>query len=186
MKRSKVSRIMEVKVTLINAFISIVVAAVTGWFAAKQSYSREIKKTVYAERQNLYIDLFSLLEELLHTPLILFNNAKFIQPFREMKIKANLYASDAVLALLLPFNDEVIEKWEKYAGLYDSEPAENEIQNRLIRAKENAESSRDQIEYEFQQEEELYMEQNAISDDEVRELLNKLSFQIRSELGTEK
>ena len=37
---------MEMKDVLISAIISVVVAALTGWFTAKQSYRKEIKKTV--------------------------------------------------------------------------------------------------------------------------------------------
>ena len=88
---------MEMKDVLISAVISVVVAALTGWFTAKQSYRKEIKKTVYEERQKLYIELFSLLEKLQNRPFLIYNYEQFIQPFRLIKARTNLYASRKVL-----------------------------------------------------------------------------------------
>ena len=176
---------MEMKDVLISAVISVVVAALTGWFTAKQSYRKEIKKTVYEERQKLYIELFSLLEKLQNRPFLIYNYEQFIQPFRLIKARTNLYASRKVLEILIPFNNRVMVFWNKYTELFESEDAEKELQARQDYAKETEGLSAEQIEWEFQQEAEMFMEQNLISEEEFTDMLNNLSTQVRSELKTE-
>ena len=75
--------------------------------------------------------------------------------------------------------------WNKYTELFESEDAEKELQARQDYAKETEGLSAEQIEWEFQQEAEMFMEQNLISEEEITDLLNNLSTQVRSELKTE-
>lgn len=176
---------MEMKEVIFSGIISIIIAAITGWISGKQAYRREIKKSIYEERQKLYIEIFSLLEQLQYRPYLIYNYEQFIQPFRLIKTKTNLYASREVLAILVPFNDKVMTLWNRYSELFDSEEAVKELQNRQEYEKEINGTSLEQTEWEFQQEADHYMETNLISRDEVMGFLNSLSTQIRSELKTE-
>lgn len=176
---------MDYTSVLISAGISIIVASVTGWFSAKQSYSKEIKKSIYEERQKLYIEIFSLLEQLQRTPYLIYNSEQFIQPFRQAKAKTNLYASREVLNILIPLNTRIMEIWNKYIDLFESEEAEKALENRRYEAEEKGDTPVEQIELEFEYEVELYMEQNLIPTEEIDDYLNSLATQIRAELKTE-
>lgn len=176
---------MEMKEVILSGIISIVIAAITGWISGKQAYRKEIKKSIYEERQKLYIEIFSLMEQLQYKPYLIYNYEQFILPFRQIKAKTNLYASREVLAILIPFNDKVMALWNQYTELFESEEANKELQNRQEYEKEINGTSPDQTEWEFQQEADHYMETNLISKDEVIAFLNSLSTQIRSELKTE-
>ena len=172
-------------VALINAAISIIVAAIVGWVSAKQSYNKGIRKTIYEERQKLYIETFELLEQLQHTPYIMFNTEKFVQPFRKIKARANLYASREVLDILKPFNDKIVDIRDRYIEAYESEAALKELEGRKLIAEESGDTTTEQVEWEFQQEADAFMERNVIHQDEIDEVLRKLAFQIRAELKTE-
>ena len=176
---------MEYISEIISTIISIVVSAAIGWFSAKQSYNKEIQKTIYEERQKLYIETFELLEQLQHTPYIIFNTEKFVQPFRKIKAKANLYASREVLDILEPFNDKTADIRDRYIDAYESEAALRELESRKLIAEESADATDEQIEWEFQQEADAFIEKNAFKQEEIDEVLRKLALQIRTELKTE-
>ena len=176
---------MEMKDVILSGIVSIIAAAITGWISGKQAYRKEIKKSIYEEKQKLYIEIFSLMEQLQYKPYLIYNYDQFIQPFRQIKAKTNLYASREVLAILIPFNNKVMAIWNRYTELFESEEANKELQNRQEYEKEINGTSPDQTEWEFQQEADHYMETNLISKDEVIDFLNSLSTQIRSELKTE-
>lgn len=176
---------MEMKEIILSGVISIITAAITGWISGKQAYRKEIKKSIYEERQKLYIEIFSLMEQLQYKPFLIYNYEKFILPFRQLKAKTNLYASREVLEILTPFNDKVMAKWSKYNELFDSDEVAKELQNRQEYERETNGVSSEQIEWEFHQEADRYMESNLITKDEVVTFLNTLSAQIRLELKTE-
>lgn len=175
---------MDYRATIVSAAISIIVAAITGWITAKQSYSREIKKSIHEERQKLYIEIFELLEQLQRFPYLIFNDDGFVQRFRTMSARTKLYASKKVLNIISPFIGDAMDTWKKYNELYRSEAAEQELHNRQYEAEETDGISAEQIEYEFDKEAELFMDQHIIPNDRTAKLLDVLSAQIRSELRT--
>lgn len=176
---------MEWKNTIISSAIAIVVAAISGWISAKQSYAKEIQKSVYEKRDNLYVEIFDLLEHLHKSPFLLYNTKEFIIPLRGLKAKANLYASKEALAIFTPFYDKVLTIWTMYTDLYDSEKAEIELSNRKALLAEECNESPERIEYEFEQSAELFIENNLIAEDEITDILDRLAIQIRKELKTE-
>lgn len=175
---------MEWKTTIINSVIAIVVAAISGWISAKQSYAKEIQKSVYEEREKLYIEIFELIELLYKSPFLLYDTKKLIEPLRGLNAKANLYASKEILAIFTPFYDNVLLRWDKYIDLFDSEKAESELNNRKTLLTEEDGTSVERIEYEFEQEAELFMASHLIAEDEIVDILNRLATQIRVELKT--
>ena len=175
---------MKWKTTIVSAIISIIISAISGWFSAKQSYAKEIQKSVYEKREELYIKMFELIELLHKSPIIQYNTKKLIKPLRRLNAKANLYASREVLKIFTPFYERVLEEWDKYTDLYDSEKAERELSNRKVQAVEDNESV-EQIEHEFNQEAESYMENHLLTEAEITDALKKLATQIRLELKTE-
>ena len=69
----------------ISALVSIFIAGITGWISAKQAYRREIRKSVYEKRQELYIEVFELFEKLQNNPYLVYNYEQFIQPLNQIK-----------------------------------------------------------------------------------------------------
>lgn len=175
---------MDWKTTIISSMIAIVVAAISGWISAKQSYAKEIQKSIYKERENLYVEMFRLLEQLQKSPVLLYNTKDFINPLREMNARVNLYASKEVLGVFNPFYNRILTIWNKYTDLYDSEKAETELSNRKALFAEEGNESSERIEYEFVQDAELFMENNLIVESEIADILNRLATQIRAELKT--
>jgi hypothetical protein len=167
-----------------NVIVPIIVAAATGWFSSKLAYRKEVKQTVYEKRQELYMEIFSMLEQLQRQPYLVFDYDRFVQTFYQMSAKAKLYASDNVLILLTPFIDEVLNTWDGYSDLFLSENAEIELQNRKENATKTVTCSIEQIEHEFNQDTDAYMERNLIPKEGIINLLDKLALQIRSELKT--
>lgn len=176
---------MDWETTIISSVIAIVVAAISGWISAKQSYAKEIQKSIYKERENLYVEMFRLLEQLQKSPVLLYNTKDFINPLRELNARVNLYASKEVLVIFNPFYNRILTIWNKYTDLYDSEKAETELSNRKASLCEEGDTSVERIEYEFEQEAEVFMESHLIADVEIIDTLNRLATQIRAELKTE-
>lgn len=152
---------MDWETTIISSLITIIVAAVSGWISAKQSYSKEIQRSVYEEREKLYIEIFELFELLHKSPFLLYNTKKLIEPLRGLNAKANLYASEKVLAIFTPFYDNVLARWDKYTDLYNSETAESELNNRKALLCKDGDTSAEKIEHEFEQEAALFMEKSS-------------------------
>lgn len=98
-------------------------------------------------------------------------------PFGEIKAKLNLYASQEVLNIVAPFNDNVNEISKKYFELFNSVEAHRSKEARL--------EQEDATELELLQEEELYMENNVIDKEYVNDVFLSLISQIRQELKTE-
>lgn len=172
-------------VTMIaSAVISLLVAAISGRISAKQSYAKEIQKSIYKERENLYVEMFRLLEQLQKSPVLLYNTKEFVNPLRGLNAKANLYASKEVLVIFSPFYDRILTIWDKYTDLYDSEKAETELNNRKALFAEEGNESPERIEYEFVQDTELFMENHLIAESETADILNRLAIQVRRELKT--
>lgn len=171
--------------TIVSSGITIVVAAISGWVSAKQSYAKEIRKSVYEEREKLYIEIFELIELLHKSPFLLYNTKKFIEPLRGLNAKANLYASKKILDIFTPFYDNALAEWDKYTEMFDSEEAESELYNRKALLSEEDDTSVERIEYEFEQEAELFMESHLIADVAIVDILNRFATQIRAELKTE-
>lgn len=171
--------------TIASAAISLLVATISGWISAKQSYAKEIQKSVYEEREKLYIEIFKLIELLHKSPLLLYNTKKFIEPLRGLNAKVNLYASKEILTIFTPFYHNVLTSWNKYTEMFDSEEAESELYNRKTLLSEEDNMSVERIEYEFEQEAELFMKSHLIAEDELVDILNRLATQIRAELKTE-
>jgi hypothetical protein len=165
------------KEILINAAITIIISAITGYFSSKIAYNREIKRRIYDEREKAYITLFKLIEKLKGNLFLVYNSTEFLIPFGEIKAKLNLYASQEVLNIVSPFNDKVNEISKKYFELFDSVEAHRTKEARL--------EQEDVTELELLQEEELYMEKNVIDKDYVDEVFLSLISQIRQELKTE-
>ena len=135
---------------IIHVIVPLAVSAITGWLTAKLSYGKEIAKGIYGERKQLYIELFELIEGLQRRPYIMFDAKRFINPFRTLKAKSNLYASEKVLEIIIPFYNSVIKSWEHYNELYDPIASDIEIQNRYDEALlEDNSISKGQIESEF-------------------------------------
>lgn len=173
-------------VTMIaSAIISLLVAVISSWFSAKRAYEKEIQKSVYEERENLYVEMFRLLEHLQKSPVLLYNTKEFINPLRGLNAKANLYASKEVLVIFNPLYKRILTIWDKYTDLYDSEKAETELSNRRALFAEEGNESPERIEYEFEQEAELFMGSHQITESEIADILNNLAIQIRTELKTE-
>lgn len=175
---------MECRVAIISGIISVVVAVITSYISVKLTYSNEIQKNVYSEKENLYVEIFELIEQLQLNPYLVYSTEKFIQHLRLIKVKTNLYASREVLDILVPFYSKVMSIWSKYTDLYTSENAEKILQGRKFSADESGLED-ERIELEFQQESELFMENNLIETEEITNFLNNLAIQIRSELKTE-
>lgn len=74
--------------------------------------------------------------------------------------------------------------WAKYTDLYDSEKAEIELSNRKELLAEEYNESPELIEYEFEQNAELFTENNLITECEITDILDRLAIQIRAELKT--
>lgn len=165
------------KEILINATITIIISAITGYFSSKIAYNREIKRRIYDEREKAYITLFKLVEKLKGNPFLVYNSTEFLIPFGEIKAKLNLYASQEVLNIVAPFNDKVNEISKKYFELFDSGEAHRSKEARL--------EQEDATELELLQEEELYMENNVIDKDYINEVFLSLISQIRQELKIE-
>lgn len=107
-----------------NLIGTIIIPGISGYLSAKFSYNHEIKKRIYAERENTYIDLFKLIEKLKNNPFLVFNATQFLTPFDEIKARLNLYASQKILNIISPFNDKINEISESYFKLFDSVEAE--------------------------------------------------------------
>ena len=165
------------KEILINAAITIIISAITGYFSSKIAYNREIKRRIYDEREKAYITLFKLVEKLKGNPFLVYNSTEFLIPFGEIKAKLNLYASQEVLNIVAPFNDKVNEISKKYFELIDSVEAHRTKEARL--------EQEDVTELELLQEVELYMENNVIDKEYVIDVFLSLISQIRQELKTE-
>ena len=165
------------KEILINTTITIIISAITGYFSSKIAYNREIKRRIYDEREKTYIALFKLIEKLKGNPFLVYNSTEFLIPFSEIKAKLNLYASQEVLNIIVPFNDKVNEISTRYFDLFDSVEAHKTKAARL--------EQEDATELELLQEEELYMENNVIDKEYVNEMFSRLISQIRQELKTE-
>lgn len=170
----------------ISALVSIFIAGITGWISAKQAYRREIRKSVYEKRQELYIEVFELFEKLQNNPYLVYNYEQFIQPLNQIKARTNLYASRKVLEILTPFNKRIKELWNKYYNLFESENALEELQNCKYEAELEGNVSDDQVERKFQLEADMYEEKNLISGEEIADVLERLSKQVREELKTER
>lgn len=175
---------MDLMSTTINIISSGIIAAISGCISAKLSYSKEIKRSIYLEREKLYIEMFNLLEHLKESPYIMYDTEQFVYPLRNIKTKANLYASESVLEIITPFYERILNVWNKYVDMFDSEKAEMELQNRKTENTYNNASSSEQVELEFEREAEMYMKRHLLSDDEIADTLNKLSTKIRLELKT--
>lgn len=176
---------MDWETTIISSVIAIVVAAISGWISAKQSYAKEIQKSIYKERENLYVEMFRLLEHLQKSPMLLYNTKDFINPLRELNARVNLYASKEVLVIFNLFYNRILTIWNKYTDLYDSEKAEIELSNRKALLAEECNESPERIEYEFEQSAGLFMENNLIAEGEITDILDRLAILIRIELKTE-
>lgn len=176
---------MGLKEFVFSVVIPIVISGITGCISGILTYRKEIKKAIYEEKQKLYIDIISLLEQLQYKPQLIYDYEQFIQPLRQIRAKTNFYASRDVLEVLIPFNDRIMTLWHRYTDLFNSERALEELYNRQEYEKEIDGTSPEQVEWEFQQQEGSYIEANLISKDEIIVFLNNLSMTIRSELKTE-
>ena len=170
--------------TIVSTVISTAFSVVAGWVSVKLTYNTEIKKTIYEKRQDFYVELFALFEQLQQEPELVYNSIKFIQPLRHIKAETNLYASREVLNITIPFYQEIMAVWKNYIELYESEKALKELSNRQTIDKECG-ISPEETEWRFIQEAESYMAENLISDERINEFLNMLATQIRTELKTE-
>lgn len=159
-----------------NIIVTIIISAISGYLSAKFSYNHEIKKKIYDERENTYIDLFKLIEKLKKNPFLVFNPTQFLTPFDEVKARLNLYASQEILNIIRPFNDRINEISEIYFNLFDSVEAENINAARL----EYGDVTELDLEYEV----ENYMDDNVIEEEYVCEVFSTLISQIRKELKT--
>jgi hypothetical protein len=104
----------------------------------------------------------------------------------QIKARTNLYASRKVLEILTPFNKRIKELWNKYYNLFESENALEELQNCKYEAELEGNVSDDQVERKFQLEADMYEEKNLISGEEIADVLERLSKQVREELKTER
>lgn len=159
-----------------NIIVTIIISAISGYLSAKFSYNHEIKKKIYDERENTYIDLFKLIEKLKKNPFLVFNPTQFLTPFDEVKARLNLYASQEILNIIRPFNDRINEISEIYFNLFDSVEAENINAGRL--------ECGDVTELDLEYEVENYMDNNVIDETYVNEVFSNLISQIRKELKT--
>ena len=165
------------KKEIIETIITIVIAAITGYISSKIAYNREIKRRIYDEREKTYIALFKLVEKLKGNPFLVYNSTEFLIPFSAIKAKLNLYASQEVLNIVAPFNDNINEISKKYFEMFDTVEAHRTREARL--------EQKDVTELELLQEEELYMENNVIGQECINEVYSSLIAQIRQELKTE-
>ena len=165
------------KKEIIEAIITIVIAAITGYISSKIAYNREIKRRIYDEREKAYIALFEFVEKLKKNPFLIYNSTEFLIPFGEIKAKLNLYASQEVLNIVTPLNDNINEISKKYFEFFDSVEAHRTKEARL--------EQEDATELELLREEEVYMENNVIDKVYVNEVFSNLISQIRKELKTE-
>lgn len=159
---------------IINAIISIIVAGITGYFSAKITFKVEIKRKIYTEREETYIELFKLVDQLRHNPYLVFNSNDFLCPFKEVKARLNLYASRDVHNIITPLNEIILDISSKYFELFDSPEA--------LSVKEARIEHDGVTEAELQQEEELYLDQNVIDKSFVEKVLIDLIAKIRQEL----
>lgn len=170
---------------IIFAVLSMIIAAITGWITARQTYKGEIKKSVYEEREKLYVELFSILDNLHRHPDILYDFSKFIMEYKLIWAKANLYASEDVLHVMRPFNVKLNEYWNRYNTIYSDEQIEREIQRRLYEDEQEGNNiQRSEIEFLINQEEEYFLRNNLINPEDIQKLMEALSYQIRKELMT--
>ena len=67
---------------IICIIISSVLAVIAGYLSGNQAYKREIKKSIYEEREKLYVELFVLLDNLQRYPEIMYDFTKFIKEYK--------------------------------------------------------------------------------------------------------
>lgn len=176
---------MEYKKEIMCAVMSVIMAAITGWITARQTYRGEIKKSVYEEREKLYVNLFSILSNLQRYPDILYDYSKFIMEYKLIWAKTNLYASEDVLHIMQPFNLKLNEYWNRYNTIYSDEQIEREIEKRLYEDEQEGNNrQRSEIEFLINQEEEYFLKNNQINPADVQKIMEALSYQIRKELMT--
>jgi hypothetical protein len=92
----------EIIIAGAGVFISVVVA----WITAHLTYRNEISKKVYGKREKVYIECFSLLEELRSDRNMVFENT-FFDKFNEIKPRIKMYSSNKMIELVTNFFNEL-------------------------------------------------------------------------------
>ena len=176
---------MDYRNEILSALIATVIAIITGWITARQTYKGEIKKSVYEEREKLYVDLFNILDNLQRHPDILYDSLNFVTEYKLIWAKVNLYASEDVLHIMQSFNVKLNEYWNRYNTIYSDEQIEREIEKRLYEDEQEGKcTQRSEIEFLINQEEEYFLRNNQINPADIQKIMETLSYQIRKELMT--
>lgn len=154
--------------------MSSIVAGIISFITTKNTFKYEIKRKIYDEREETYILLFNLIDQLRNNPFLVFNTNDFLKPLNEAKARANLYASQEVLDIIKPLNNKIIEISNEYFQKYCSLDS--------INYHDDCKEYEGTTDADLIQEEEEYIEQNVIDISFVENVLGNYVLQIRQEL----
>jgi hypothetical protein len=165
----------EVTTALISVISSLIVAVITAIITSKFTLRREISKSIYTKREEAYISLFDLMQRIRDEPYYIFNRKEIVQPFKDLRTKINLYATQSVIDILEPFYIKANSIYDEYAKHFLSE--EHYIE-------QSAREDYGETALDLQHEEDRYMESHLIDAEYISITIAKLVEAIRTDLKT--
>lgn len=106
---------------VITAIITVCVSVITAFFTSSITFRKEINKQLYQRREDIYIELFSILEKLNKDPYLVFNAAKMVKPLEEIYLKTEIFASKQVRQDVKLLYEKVTKIFNDYCDKFDGE-----------------------------------------------------------------
>lgn len=152
-----------------NVLISGVVSAVVSAIASKVTLSHDKKRKVFEKREEAYVTLFELVDEIVKDPEQIYN-ADILSKLRKVRIHLKVFASKDLLCTFEELYSEINKKWEVYCERYYTD-------DRLLLDEEEEEY--------INREECEFIANNTLDDVYMRGKVNEMSTIMRRDIGAE-
>ena len=154
----------------ISTAFSIIAAIITSRLTLRQ----DMKKRIYSQREESYIETFALLEKLKSDPYLVFNK-DFITSLNQIQPKLMLFASQDVIDIFDPFYKNVMETVQQYWKQFDGE----EYEFIKMFREEHGDTQQD-----FDREEQLYMDNNILDQAQTENFVRNIACAMRRDFGS--
>lgn len=155
--------------------ISLLISVVTAYVTSKLTLCHDQKKEIYTRREEVYAELFDLLQRLKNEPSIQFNRKEFILPFENLRPRINLFASQNIVNKSESIYDEVKTTFDEYCRLFDGEEY---VMQKIIGIQNG------KTELEFDQQEEMYINNHLLEPTQLAKTIDQLVADMRKDIGS--
>lgn len=94
--RKDIKNMNELNDLMITSIITVVIAIITAWITGKFTFKSDIKKYLHSKREEIYISLFELLDQLISDQTLIYDD-EFKSSLIKFKPRLKLIASKSVI-----------------------------------------------------------------------------------------